>query len=375
MKENDPTVTRLTLAGTAPEEFGASSKRFRSAINTIKFSKDGNYCALGTTSKLLCLFNPYRGRMLQKFQAHGLDVVSVDCSSDNGNLISGSKDMSCIFWDVETAKTLRRFREHRAPVTRVLFPGVTSTVCITGSLDTCVRIFDTESRNQNKPVQEMNHATDAITGLASKRHYIASGSADGIVRVYDIRKGQLASVDLASGTISSLALSHDCESVLVNFHGDDGTGNKYNLHDGISKTGSIKLVDLLTINSSEPTVLQSVSDMHKNMQFQQDCCFNGKQEDHILAGSDDGHVFRWSILQPKTSFQKIKLGDGDNPITSVCNHPVQPGKFLATGPDAFYLVEDDVDENMLLDADIRTESTTTNKKRCLEREYLPGAYL
>jgi len=80
-------------------------------------------------------------------------------------------------------------------------------------------------------------------------------------------------------------------------------------------------------------------------------------------------VFRWNILQPQTSFQKIKLGDGDNPITSVCNHPVKPGKFLATGPDAFYLVEDDVDENMLLDADIRTESTTTNKKRCLEREY------
>ena len=115
--------------------------------------------------------------------------------------------------------------------------------------------------------------------------------------------------------------------------------------------------------------------MHKNMQFQQDCCFNGKQEDKILAGSDDGHVLRWNILQPQTSFQKIKLGENSNPITSVCNHPLKPDKFLATGPDAFYLVEDDCDENMLLDADIRTEMATTNKKRALEREYLPGAFL
>ena len=67
----------------------------------------------------------------------------------------------------------------------------------------------------------MSHATDAITGLDSRRHYIASGSADGVVRIYDIRKGQLASIDLACGTISSLALSQDCESVLVNFHGQD----------------------------------------------------------------------------------------------------------------------------------------------------------
>ena len=114
--------------------------------------------------------------------------------------------------------------------------------------------------------------------------------------------------------------------------------------------------------------------MHRNAQFQQDCCFNGKQEDKILAGSDDGHVLRWNILQPQTSFQKIKLGDG-SPITSVCNHPKISDKFLATGPDAFYLVENEVDENMLLDADIRIENTTTNKKRALEREYLPGAFL
>jgi len=362
MRGNEPNITRHTLASTAPDEFGASSKRFRSAINTIRFSRDGNYCTIGTSSKLLCLYNPYRGRLLQKYQAHGLDIVSTDSSDDNSNLISGSKDMSCIFWDVETAKTLRRFREHRAPVTRVLFPGCTSSVILTGSMDTSVRIFDCESRNQNKPIQEMAQATDAITGLDSRRHYIAAGSADGTVRVYDVRKGQLCSVDLAAGTISSLALSWDCESILVNMHGEHGKG------------GQIQLVDLLSISNETPNILQTITDMHQNTQFQQDCCFNGKEESKILAGSDDGYAMRWNILQPKTSFQKIKIGDG-LPITAIHNHPKSSSKFVASAPDAFYLIEDEVDENMQLDADIRTEKANTNPKRALEREYLPGAFL
>ena len=196
-----PHVKRLTLAETAPEEFGASAKKWKSAIHTVRFSKDGNYSLLGTSSKLLCLYNPYRGRMIQKYQAHGLDVISCDCASDNATIISGSKDKACIAWDVETAKTIKRFRDHLGPVTRCVFPRATNTLVVTGSGDTFVRLWDLENRQQSKPVQEMKHATDTITALDCRKHYIASGSADGILRIYDIRKGQLASYDLAQGVI------------------------------------------------------------------------------------------------------------------------------------------------------------------------------
>ena len=64
------------------------------------------------------------------------------------------------------------------------------------------------------------------------------------------------------------------------------------------------------------------------------------------------------------------------PVYSIAHHPIYPDKVLAAAADAFYLIEDEVDEVMQLDADLRIEKQTEHlKNRCLEREYLPGAYL
>lgn len=365
---NDLSFTKYTLQQTAPEEFGVKAKRFRSAIHCVKLSKDGNYMALGTSSKLLCLYNPYRGHLLQTYMAHGLDITAVDCSDDNSFLLSASKDFSCIYWDVETGKTLKRFREHLGAVNQCIFPKDTSTVAVTGSMDTVVRIFDCESRYQGKPIQELTQATDSITSLDSKRHFICSGSADGILRIYDIRKGQLASFDLASGTISGICMSRDGGSCLVNVQ-----------HETESK---ICLVDLLTSRENEPGGVRTLQEVdQKNVEDLQntlypiEVSFNGNVEDKFIAGSDKGNLFRFDLLDPVKKHNKLKLSE--NPIISLSHHPTISGRMVCASAEAYYVLKEknDVDEHMFKDADLRVEGQTVNKKRCLEREYLPGAYL
>ena len=364
------TFKKHTLQETAPEEFGVKAKRFRSAIHCVKLSRDGNYMALGTSSKLLCLYNPYRGHLLQTYMAHGLDVTAVDSSDDNSYLLSASKDFSCIYWDVETGKTLKRFREHLGAVTQCMFPKQTSSVVITGSMDTTVRLFDCESRYQGKAIQEMTQATDAITSLDSKRHFICSGSADGILRVYDIRKGQLNNYDLASGTISGISMSRDGGSCLVNVQSET--------------EAKIVLVDLLT-SSEDPggvKILQEINQKQEQFEnhFQNslypiEVNFNGNKEDKIISGSDTGHFFRFDLLDPANNHNKIKLSD--HPIISMSHHPTIDGRIICASAEAYYTLqtEGEVDEHLHKDADLRIEGQTVNKKRNVEREYLPGAYL
>jgi len=363
------TFQKFTLQETAPKEFGAKATRFRSAIHCIKFSRDGNYATLGTSTKLLCLYNPYRGRLLQTYMGHGLDITGCDSNDDNSCLLSSSKDFSCMYWDVETGKTLKRFRDHLGAVTCCQFPFDTSSLALTGSIDTNVRVFDCESRNQNKPVQEMDHATDSITAIDSKRHYIVSGSADGFVRVYDIRKGKLANYDLDSGIISGLKLSRDCQSCLVNLQAE-------------GRSNETVLLDLLSpeknIGENGPKILQKINNIenYENSMYSINCCFNGKKEDKIITGSDKGYLFRFDLVNGSQSkYNSIKLSD--NPVLSVSHHPKIDGRMICCSAEGYYLVreEDDVDEHIEKDADLRVEGQTTNKKRCLEREYLPGAFL
>ena len=373
------TFTKHTLQQTAPDEFGIKAKRFRSAIHCVKLSKDGNYAALGTSSKLLCLYNPYRGHLLQTYMAHGLDVTSVDCSDDNANLLSASKDFSCIYWDVETGKTLKRFRDHLGAVNQCIFPNETSTLAVTGSMDTFVRVFDCESRNQGKPVQEMSQATDSVTSLDSKRHFIASGSADGILRIYDIRQGQLNSYDLAGGVISGICLSRDCQSALVNIQSESQSSVE-----GSHSNSKIVLVDLLGSDDKKPVrFLQniensesstgSISDLTNSM-YPIEVSFNGKTENQIITGSDNGNLYRFDLLNPY-KHNKIKLSD--NPIISISHHPTINGRIVCASAEAYYVLNEknDIDEHLHKEADLRVEGQTVNKKRCLEREYLPGAYL
>lgn len=81
------------------------------------------------------------------------------------------------------------FREHIAPVNCVRF-NLEATLIISGSVDCSVRIFDCKSRSRQS-VQVLNEAKDAISCLIVNDQQIITGSLDGKVRTYDLRKGNL----------------------------------------------------------------------------------------------------------------------------------------------------------------------------------------
>lgn len=57
----------------------------------------------------------------------------------------------------------KKFSIIEGSLIKCIFPKQTSSVVVTASMDTHVRIFDCESRYQGKAIQEMDHATDSGT--------------------------------------------------------------------------------------------------------------------------------------------------------------------------------------------------------------------
>lgn len=67
-----------------------------------------------------------------------------------------------------------------------------------GSFDTSVRLWDCKSQS-TKPIQTLEESTDSVTSVAVSGHEIVTGSVDGRLRVYDLRKG-VVSVDVIDRT-------------------------------------------------------------------------------------------------------------------------------------------------------------------------------
>ncbi|VDN33582.1 unnamed protein product [Gongylonema pulchrum] len=115
-------------------------------------------------------------------------VLDAKGSSDNSMILAGGMDKQLTVFDVETGKITRRWRGHNGQVNSVAF-NEESTVAVSGCQDGIVRCFDIRDRSGS--LQQMDESTDAVLTVDVSSHEIASGSADGSARIYNIRDGKM----------------------------------------------------------------------------------------------------------------------------------------------------------------------------------------
>ncbi|RAL61704.1 hypothetical protein DID88_002772 [Monilinia fructigena] len=89
-------------------------------------------------------------------------------SSPSTYIITGSADRNIrlvFLWDVQTAKTIRKFggnNGHTSRVNSVVFGGSEESVLVSGGFDRSVRIWDIRAGNM-KPVMVMEDAKDSVS--------------------------------------------------------------------------------------------------------------------------------------------------------------------------------------------------------------------
>jgi mitogen-activated protein kinase organizer 1 len=226
-----------------------------------------------------------QGRLIQSYQAHGYEVLSLAVAADNERFVSGGGDRAVFLWDVASATTIRRFGGgaaggHTSRINCVRFGGEGDSLIVSGSFDTSVRLWDVKS-GSFKPIQVLTEARDAVTGLVVRGPEIIAGSVDGRVRSYDVRMGR-CTTDVLGASVTSLDVTKDGRALLV------GTLDS-----------KIRLMD-----RDSGTCLRAYSHedyTNKELRVQS---LLGRSEKYVVAGDEappeeEGRIWVWDLLTGK----------------------------------------------------------------------------
>lgn len=261
----------------------------------------GAYILTGSSDRTIRLYNPFpstsipsihstrqpvipEGRLIQTYQAHGYEVLSLNVARDNERFVSAGGDRSAFLWDVASATTIRRFGGtaggHSSRINVVKFAGDGDSLIVSGGFDTTVRIWDCKSKSL-KPVQVLTEARDAVTSLVVRGPEVIAGSVDGRVRSYDVRMGK-CTTDVLGASATSLDITKDGNAVLV------GTLDS-----------KLRLLD-----RQSGSCLRAYSDPEfRNTELRVQSLIGGSEK-YVLAGDEappngGGRMWAWDLLSGK----------------------------------------------------------------------------
>ncbi|XP_015791163.1 WD repeat domain-containing protein 83 isoform X3 [Tetranychus urticae] len=286
------------------------------AIRAVRFNVDGDYCITCGSDKSIKLWNPRKSLLLKTYSGHGYEVMDARGSCDSSHIASGGMDKCIFLWDVSTGQVVKRYRAHHAFINCVQF-NEESTVILSGSVDCTVKTWDCKSKSRD-PIQIFNEAKDSITSIAVSNYEIITGSLDGKVRRYDLRKGQL-NVDDQSSPVNYVSLTKDGQCLLISCGNgvikllEKETGeilseyrghvnNKYRLESGLINNDSIVVsgsedANLVCWDLIQKKVIQRV--YHANHRVVHSLsCHPSKNE---ILTSAEGSIHLWEFIEPETS--------------------------------------------------------------------------
>ncbi|KAI8099087.1 WD repeat domain-containing protein 83-like protein [Halteromyces radiatus] len=239
-------------------------------INALRYNTSGQYCLSGGKDRSVRLWNPTSGLHLHSYEGHGREVLGLSVSQDNARIASCGADKAVILWDVSSGSLLRRFTSHWERVNAVDF-NQEGTVLVSGSFDATIRIWDCRSSNL-QAIQVIEGCKDSIMSLQVKDKEIITGCADGKLRRFDIRQGQLYE-DYIGSPITSSKISGDGNCILINTMDD-----------------TIRLMD-----KTNGQLLNSFKG-HRQQKYKIESALT-YDDAHVISGSEDGHIYIWNVLE------------------------------------------------------------------------------
>jgi len=206
---------------------------------------------------------------------------------------------------VITKKLKRRFHGHTSRINSVACSSGAETF-LSASYDGTVRIWDGRSWNK-EPIQILSEARDSVscvrvvsTGGVSE---IITGSVDGSVRTYDLRRGQIR-CDHLSGDQAVTSLSISPNSLCMAISCLNG------------------MVHLLERTSGR--LIKTFSGKHEAGRYAIECDFTADNS-YLMCGSENGNAVFYHLA---TGHREQSLEGHTRPTCSVVCHPNPKLTFL-----------------------------------------------
>ncbi|MDX1548341.1 MAG: hypothetical protein R3247_15185, partial [Rhodothermales bacterium] len=185
-----------SLDGTAAVWDAATGARLQtvqsehSGILAVAFSPSGDTLATGGWDNTITLWDGHTGALLHTLTGHADAVWSLAFSPGGGILASGSRDRTVRLWRLGTGAPPAVWEAHQAAVYSVAFGPGADTLLASGSGDNTVLLWDTRTGIPLDTLTGHKHFVQSVAFSRDAR-YVASGSWDGIVRIWEMTDAPL----------------------------------------------------------------------------------------------------------------------------------------------------------------------------------------
>ncbi|KAK3102805.1 hypothetical protein FSP39_014046 [Pinctada imbricata] len=165
-------------------------KNHKGPVTTALFNKDDTHIASGSQSGEIIVYNVITGQGCKPMVAPKVHAIQqIEYSKTKKSLLGAASDDGSInLWDTNTRQLIHGFTgAHRAPATDLCFSPINDLLLTSVGLDKRIIFYDLKSMKPvnikvtERPLTSLDVMSDGAT--------IATGSINGKISVYDLRKG------------------------------------------------------------------------------------------------------------------------------------------------------------------------------------------
>ncbi|XP_063349847.1 protein Atg16l2 isoform X1 [Pelmatolapia mariae] len=244
-------------------------------INAVRFSSSSDLLATGGTDKVIKLWEVRAGLLTHRGTLDGSTegITCIEFDPMGFRILAASYSKAAMLWQLGDSVPKVTLTGHSRKVTAARFSSILHQV-VTGSADGTIRLWDL----RRAACLQSRNVAKYCSDLVCSENCIISGHYDGQIRVWDSRVASCVQVFPAQGKVTSLDLSSDHRQLL-----------------SCCRDDCLQLFDLRRWSNERVTFradgFKCGSDSTKAV-ISPDCCY-------LAAGSADGAVYIWNVSTGK----------------------------------------------------------------------------